>query len=104
MESRLDILKQMVEQEPDDDFSRYGLALEYKKLGQTDDALAQFSELRQRHPDYVAGYFMAGQMLSELDRTDEARTWLEDGIGVAKRVGDQHALAEMEEYLEQMDV
>lgn len=100
--SRLETLKQMVEQEPDDEFSRYALALEYKKYGETGDSLLQFDELHRRSPDYVPAYFMAGQLLAEEDRIDEAKQRLQDGIAAAQRVKDRHAEMEMTEFLESL--
>ena len=41
----------------------------------------------------------AGQQLVELDRLDEARTFLRDGIDEARRQNNQHAAAEMSELL-----
>lgn len=101
--SRLDQLLEMVEQEPDDDFCRYGLALEYRKLERYEEALQHFIELKKRHPDYAVAYFMAGQMLTDLDRLDEARQWLREGILAAERIGDGHAQVEMIEYLEDIE-
>lgn len=101
--SRLEQLREMVQQEPDDDFARYGLALELRKEGQTQQALAEFEELRRRHPDYVPGYFMAAQMLADEEREDEARSWLAEGIEAAKRTGDDHALEEMQEFMESIE-
>ncbi len=98
--NRLEMLKEIVKNDPNDDFSRYGLALEYHKAGDTEKAFAQFEELIQRHPDYVPAYFMYGQYLVEADREDDAVKRLQEGIEAAKRTGDQHALAEMQEYLE----
>jgi hypothetical protein len=73
-----------------------------KNTGDTAAALEEFSRLRQRHPDYVAGYHQAGQLLITLDRWDEARALLEQGIGVAAQRGDQHAQAEMQGLLDEM--
>jgi hypothetical protein len=42
---------------------------------------------------------MAAQQLVELDRLDEARTFLRDGIDEARRQNNQHAAAEMSELL-----
>jgi len=98
--NRLDMLKELVEKEPDDDFCRYGLALEYIKLNQPENAFEQFDELIKRHPDYVPAYFMSGQYLYELEKEDEAVERIEQGIEAARRTGDNHALGEMQEYLE----
>ena len=44
-------------------------------------------------------FFMAGQQLVRLQRIDEARTILRDGIAAARIQGDLHAAGEMTEFL-----
>jgi tetratricopeptide (TPR) repeat protein len=96
------MLSEFLEQNPSDAFARYGLAMEYSKLGQTDTALEQFNKLLQLHPDYTNGYFMAAQTLEKLGRTPEAKKMLERGIEAAKRTGNKHALSEMARMLEEL--
>lgn len=93
-------LQEILAQDPDNAFARYGLALEYSQRGQETEALAQFLELKKRHPDYTAGYQMAAQMLLASGQTQPAETWLLEGVASARRTGNRHALAEMEEMLE----
>ncbi len=100
--TRLEMLTEFLEHNPSDAFARYGLAMEYSKAGQTATALEQFDKLLQLHPDYTNGYFMAAQTLAGLGRTPEAKTMLENGIAVAKRVGNKHALSEMSGMLEEL--
>jgi tetratricopeptide (TPR) repeat protein len=100
--TRLQMLSEFLEQNPSDAFARYGLAMEYSKLGQTDTALEQFNKLLQLHPDYTNGYFMAAQTLEKLGRTPEAKKMLERGIEAAKRTGNKHALSEMARMLEEL--
>jgi tetratricopeptide (TPR) repeat protein len=99
---RIAMLQEILEQAPDDAFARYGLALEYSNSGQTDQALDHFGKLLSKHPDYTAGYFMAAQSLAKAERIDEAKKMLGDGIASAKRTGNAHALAEMQEMLESL--
>jgi predicted Zn-dependent protease len=99
---KIAMLTQILEQNPADAFARYGLAMEYANQGQTDAALAEFDRLLSTHPDYTAGYFMAAQTLVKAERTDEARTRLDQGIASAQRTGNQHAQSEMEALLEDL--
>ena len=96
---RLELLNEILTQNPEDAFARYGLALEYSKNGQTDQALLEFDKLLTTHPDYTAGYFMAAQTLSAAGRIDEAKKMLASGIASAKKTGNSHAQAEMEAML-----
>ncbi len=100
--TRLEMLSQFLEQNPGDAFARYGLAMEYSKAGQIEQALAQFHRLLELHPDYSNGYFMAAQTLERNGRTAEAKTMLEKGIEAARRTGNKHALSEMTGMLEEL--
>jgi tetratricopeptide (TPR) repeat protein len=97
--SRREVLEQFVAQKPADAFARYGLALECAKLGDDQAATAHFQTLLETNPQYVAGYFQYGQLLSRLGRLDEARKLLSDGIVVAQKAGDSHSRDEMQAAL-----
>jgi predicted Zn-dependent protease len=96
---RITALNDILTQNPNDTFARYGLAMEYSKQGDLDRALAEFSILLKTSPDYTAGYFMAAQALARADRIAEAKTMLMDGIASARRTGNLHAQSEMEAML-----
>jgi len=96
---RIAILSEILTQNPNDAFARYGLALEYSNGGNVEQAMQEFAKLLSVHPDYTAGYFMAAQTLAKADRLDEARKMLGDGILSAKRTGNAHAQSEMEGML-----
>jgi thioredoxin-like negative regulator of GroEL len=95
--SRREQLEEFVAKKPDDAFLRYALALEYRSAGQNDQALVQFKTLIEKNESYVPAYLMWGQLLNQLTRIDEARAVLEKGMAVAQRVGNAHALSEMQE-------
>lgn len=99
MNKRLELLEKMTASGQADAFAWYGLAMEYRKLGRIDEALATFVTLRDREPDYQAMYLMAGQMLTENQRGEDARAWLEQGIELARKRGDHKALGELEDAL-----
>jgi predicted Zn-dependent protease len=96
---RVAMLKEVLGQNPNDAFARYGLAMEYSNSGQVKDALREFSALLAANPDYTAGYFMAAQMLARAGREEEARKMLRDGIAAAQRTRNQHAQSEMQDML-----
>ncbi len=99
---RIAALNQILTQDPNDAFARYGLAMEYSNQGDFDRALAEFSILLKVNPDYTPGYFMAAQTLVRADRATEARTMLNDGIASARRTGNLHAQSEMEAMLAEL--
>jgi hypothetical protein len=99
MNKRLAFLEQHCAAGTADSFAFYGLAMEYRKEGRVDDAVATFSRLREKDAAYVPMYLMAGQTLIDAGRADEARSWLESGIEAARAKHDSHALGELESAL-----
>jgi tetratricopeptide (TPR) repeat protein len=99
---RIAMLSEIVAANPADSFARYGLAMEYSKAGQIEQALAEFKTLIEKNPDYTPGYFMAAQALANASRADEAKRWLVDGISSARRNGNNHAQSEMTAMLEEL--
>lgn len=97
---RLEILKGMLETNPNDQFARYGLAMEFVKGGKFEEAVAEFRALLSVNPNYVAAYYHGGQALEKLSRKEEARALYQQGIETAGRNGDSHAQSELEEALE----
>jgi tetratricopeptide (TPR) repeat protein len=99
---RIATLNEILTENPGDAFARYGLAMEYSKQGDLDRALAEFSILLEKNPDYTAGYFMAAQTLARTQRVDDAKKMLIDGIASARRTGNLHAQSEMEAMLTEL--
>ncbi len=89
--------------DPTNAFARYGLALEYVGRGEAERGLAEFATLLGHSPEYVPAYQMSAQTLAKLGRVEEALARLHTGIGVANKVGNQHALAEMEGMREELN-
>lgn len=92
-------IESMLESEPNDVFLRYCLAVEMHADGESENALAKFDELCRGVPPHVAAFFRRGQLLVELDRIEEARSVLREGIETARAQGDLHAAGEMSELL-----
>jgi tetratricopeptide (TPR) repeat protein len=97
---RLDTLKSLTAQNPQDSFVRYGLAMEYSRLGEFEQAIAEYRNLLAINPDYVAAYFHGGQSLEKLGKVDEARRMYRDGIEASTRTGDIHTRSELEAALD----
>lgn len=93
--SRLESVRKMLQDEPDDLFLNFALAMEYLKAGQQEEALAQLARAREIDPDHVPAYLQAGQALVALGRKAEAKTVLTEGMAAAERKGDRHAADQM---------
>ena len=99
MTSRREKIEAMLAEEPGDTFLRYSLAMELDKEGDHTASLAQLQELYTLDPPYIPAFFMAGQQLAKLNRLDESRSALRDGIEQARAQGDRHAAGEMSEFM-----
>ncbi|MGC1373440.1 MAG: tetratricopeptide repeat protein [Candidatus Sulfotelmatobacter sp.] len=99
---RIAALNEILAQNPNDAFARYGLAMEYSNQGDLDRSLAEFSLLLKSAPDYTAAYFMAAQTLARASRIEEAKRMLSNGIASAKHTGNLHAQSEMEAMLAEL--
>src|ERR1035438_2912810 len=99
---RIAMLTEVLTANPADSFARYGLAMEYSKSGQTEQALQEFKTLIETNPDYTPAYFMAAQTLATASRVDEAKRMLVDGISSARRTGNAHAQSEMTAMREEL--
>ena len=93
---KLAALNDILTQNPNDNFARYGLAMEYIAQSRTEEGLAEFEKLISQSPDYVPAYQMSAQTLAKLSRNEEALARLHHGIAAANRTNNQHALAEMD--------
>ena len=100
--SRKQRIEEMLAEEPNDPFLRYGLAMEFVSTGEDTEAARCFQELLTATPDYVPAYMQAGRTLARLNREDEARALYRSGIAVAQQKGDLHAAGEMEGFLEEL--
>jgi Tfp pilus assembly protein PilF len=98
--NRVEVLKEFLQQDPKDSFSRYALALEYIKLGQTEDARREFEFVRDNDPGYVATYFQLAQLYRNLGLKHDAEKTYRTGITIAAKAGDGHTQSELEEALE----
>jgi cytochrome c-type biogenesis protein CcmH/NrfG len=96
-------IEQMLADEPNDAELRYMLAMEYASEGDDAGAVACFQELIAAVPEYPPAYHQAGRALQRLNRPDEARAILKQGIPIALKKGDQHAAGEMQELLEYLE-
>ena len=99
MNSRREKIMEMLQEDPNDTFLRYSLAMELDKEGENESSLQRLHELTQDDPPYVPAFFMAGQQLAKLSRIEEAREYLRNGIDEARNQGNAHAAGEMSEFL-----
>jgi tetratricopeptide (TPR) repeat protein len=102
--NRLEMLKQMLSENPNNTFARYGLAMELVKSGDFAEAITEFNNLLSQDDTYAAAYYHGGQAHEKLGQVEEARQMYEKGIEASRRKGDAHTRAELEAALSLLPV
>jgi predicted Zn-dependent protease len=92
-----------LEQEPNDSFTRYAVALEYMGLKEYHVAQRYLAEVRERDPDYVATYYQLGQVYTALEDWDRAEETYAAGIAAGRKMGDLHAVSELQAALDELE-
>jgi Tfp pilus assembly protein PilF len=84
--SLLQSLLQFYEEDPNDPFNTYALALEYSK---SDLARAEtlFRKLLTEHPKYLPAYYHAARLLADRGKVEEAASTYQKGMALAKELG-----------------
>jgi len=100
--TRREFLEEALRQDPNNTFARYGLAMELFN-NEPGNAWSHFEHLLQRHPEYSATYYQAGAFLIKHGRLDEAQKVLAKGVEVTGRQGKQHARAELQAALDELN-
>jgi tetratricopeptide (TPR) repeat protein len=93
--SILENLLKSYETNKSDPFLIYGIAIEYRNAENFEKALEFFKIVNSDFPDYVPNYFHLGQAYESLDLIEEAKIAYEDGIKVASKARNSHALSEL---------
>ena len=95
-------IEALLADDPQDSFLRYGLAMEYVSAGDETTAAELLIKVANDSA-YVPAFLQAGQVLSRLNRFDEASEVLRNGIRTAKEQGNSHAEGEMAGLLSSLE-
>lgn len=103
MHDRIEQLKKMLQAEPGDAFCMYGLALEYAKRGESDEAVSWFDRTIAADPRQCYAYFHKAKAQQEAGAMDSARETLGTGLKQARAIGDVKAASEIEAFLDELE-
>lgn len=92
---RLQQLRDMLTEEPGDLFLRYAVALELKRQGDMEQAIAGLEDILREEPKHIASYYQLASMLGELGRSTEAMEVCEAGSMQCLVTGDRKARSEL---------
>ena len=95
--SRLDQLKKLAEQSPDDPLTHYAVGLEYFNLELFDEAIGEFAQALRVDSSYSTAYYHKARAEIRAGQREVARNTLTAGIEVAQAAGDAKTVREMTE-------
>lgn len=101
--SKIKQLARQIKNNPGDSFSKFALALEFRKEGEFKKARILFEDILSNDPDYVGVYYHLGKLYEATDRLDDAKELYEKGITVADEQNETRTEKELNEALEQLE-
>ena len=101
--SRLETMRAMVAKNPANALARFGLANEAMKAQLYDEAAEHLRVYLASHADEGNGYGRLAEALIKLDRIDEARAALREGIDASRRFGHPGMVNEFEARLDELE-
>ena len=98
----VDNLEALLAKGTDNALLRFGLANEYLRLGQLEQAIGHLRKALVHDPKYSAAWKHLAQALADTGRTQDAIAAYEDGIRAAEEKGDVQAAKEMRVFLKRL--
>lgn len=102
-ESRVKKLMEFLEADPNDSFSRFALALEHLKSGDTASAQQHFEHILTHDPGYIGVYYHLGKLYQSLGELRKALKTFTTGISAARKENDLHAASELEQAISELE-
>ena len=100
--SKIKQLARQIKHNPGDSFSKFALALEFRKKGEFKKARILFEDILSSDPDYVGVYYHLGKLYEALDRPDDAQILYKKGITIANEQDEERTEKELNEALQQL--
>lgn len=94
---RIQQIRKMLEENPDDSFLQYAAALEMQKGGELDTAVKLMEDLLAKDSSYLAAYYQLGKLYESIGEHENAGEVYKQGQQLAKEKGDNKALSELNE-------
>ncbi|MCL4743235.1 MAG: tetratricopeptide repeat protein [Phycisphaerales bacterium] len=95
-------LERLLAVDPGDAFVLYGLAQEWARRGDHERAVEFYRRAAAADADNAYTAFHLARSLEAIGDEDGARRTLEEGLAIARRVGDAKAASEIATYLGQL--
>lgn len=100
-ETRLEQLIKFYEEDPNDAFNIYGLALEYLK-SDVKKSEELFDKLLTNTAHYLPAYYQAAKLKEELGAKETALVIYQSGIELAKKMNDRKTFQELQSAYDEL--
>lgn len=101
--ARIESLRRLATERPDDPRPHFGLALEFERAERWEDTVDELRHYLERSDDEGNAYGRLGRALRELGRDAEAQEAYQRGVEAAYRHGHPTMAQEFEDVLEMWD-
>lgn len=101
--SKIKQLARQIKHNPGDSFSKFALALEFRKEGEFKKARILFEDILSSDPEYVGVYYHLGKLYEAFDNLNDAKKLYQKGIEVASRQNEERTEKELKEALLQVE-
>lgn len=98
---RLNILLKYLEEEPNEPFNKYALAMEYLKTDKN-KSIDLFENLLENHTDYLPTYYHLAAQYVENEEFEKAISTYKQGIIIAQNQKNEKALKELKGALQML--
>lgn len=100
--SRIEALRQLIIDNPDDEMARFMLATELYRRGNFEDTVVHLEAYLKMKQDEGPAYRLLGEALSSLGKKKEARWAFRHGVEAAREHGHVALAKELEKKLESL--
>ncbi len=98
--SRLEQLQALLQDDPEDAFLRYALAMEYRE-NDPEKSLKILQKLTETNPEYAGTYYHLAALQIDFNQIEGAKKSYEKGIEVCKEANEPKLLQELEAAYEE---
>ncbi len=96
---RIEKLRKLLKQNPNDSFALFGLAMEYASSNDYSSAIEYLEKLIEADPNYVAGYYQKARLHLKLGDKEAAMKTIQQGLPKALETGQYHTRDKLQELL-----
>jgi tetratricopeptide (TPR) repeat protein len=94
-------LQQFADDDPNDPFNLYALALELLKTD-AGKAVGIFEKLLTEHESYLPTYYQAAGLFESVGKHEQAIAILEKGLAIARNSGEMKTMRELQTMLDEI--